>query len=406
MLTMRQSDHVYAFRNVVNGQVLPTALSTKESSTHASIRKPMTTTYSMSNLRGYEPFVDSTIATFISRLDELYIGTGKRCEIDVWLQYFAFDVVSTLTMGRPLGFLAAGRDVDGMIADLDRDFAWKGVFTQMPVLDWLLRRNPISLYLFPNGRNKAVSAARVHLADRMKEGNEKENQSVKEGAKADFVSHLLSLRSDSPNSPITDRTIFTVVAQNLLAGSDTTAVVLRASLYYVVRHPAVLARLRAELDSENVTYPVPWKVANAELPYTDALINEILRIHPVSAMLFEREAPAEGFTLPDGRVLPKGTVVAMNFWNPHYNTTIYGADVESFRPERWLQGYMEGESTEDFDVRLRGMKNTLVAFSKGPRGCLGKNVALLEIYKLVPTLLGVLEVGHRRSGDFDGAKAN
>lgn len=66
----------------------------------------------------------------------------------------------------------------------------------------------------------------------------------------------------------------------------------------------------------------------------------------------------------------------MNAWVLYRNESVFGVDVEEFRPERWLQ--RGDENNVDSSVRLEKMKQSLFTFEFGSRGCIGKNLSLLE----------------------------
>ena len=53
-------------------------------------------------------------------------------------------------------------------------------------------------------------------------------------------------------------------------------------------------------------------------------------------MILERVVPHGGANI-DGYFLSEGTVVGVNAWVLHKNETIFGADTDAFRPERWLE---------------------------------------------------------------------
>jgi cytochrome P450 len=65
---------------------------------------------------------------------------------------------------------------------------------------------------------------------------------------------------------------------------------------------------------------------------------------------------------------------------------VFGEDVEVYRPERWE---VKGEGDEQ---RVKVMNGTMLQFGMGSRTCIGKNISLLEIYKLVPSMLRRFEV--------------
>jgi cytochrome P450 len=83
-------------------------------------------------------------------------------------------------------------------------------------------------------------------------------------------------------------------------------------------------------------------------------------------------------------MISPGTIIGMNPWVIHQNKSIFGQDAESFNPDHWLR--LEEETEEAFQVRLDRMKKADLSFGAGKRVCLGKNVALIETYKVIATL--------------------
>jgi cytochrome P450 len=107
------------------------------------------------------------------------------------------------------------------------------------------------------------------------------------------------------------------------------------------------------------------------------VVKEGLRIHPAVGLPLERVVGPSGLVLYD-TTFPPGTIVGVNPWVIHRDRDIFGPDAEIFRPERWLEA--------DADQKKR-MDSAMFAFGGGARTCIGKNISLLEIYKLVPTLI-------------------
>ena len=118
------------------------------------------------------------------------------------------------------------------------------------------------------------------------------------------------------------------------------------------------------------------------MPYLDAVIQESFRVHPAAGLILERVVPPQGIDILGERI-PGGTIVGCNAWVLHRRPEIFGSDVDTFRPERWLEAKPD---------QLREMKATMFQFGAGARTCIGKNISLLEIYKLVPTFLRNFEV--------------
>jgi cytochrome P450 len=122
------------------------------------------------------------------------------------------------------------------------------------------------------------------------------------------------------------------------AGSDTTAISLRAVFYYLCKNPEIYTKAVDEILaadkqgnlSEYITY-----AESQQLIYLQACIKEALRMHPAVGQLLERTVP-EGGVVVHEKFLPSGTVVGINPWVVARDTKIYGQDAHIFRPERWL----------------------------------------------------------------------
>lgn len=113
-------------------------------------------------------------------------------------------------------------------------------------------------------------------------------------------------------------------------------------------------------------------------------------MHPVVGHIVECVVPSTGLTLADGTVLPPGTIVGVNPWVVHYKESVFGEKTDKFRPERWLQG--KSESTEAYEARLKMMKEADLSFGGGNRICIGRRLALVEVYKVVVSVFGQHDV--------------
>ena len=253
----------------------------------------------------------------------------------------------------------------------------------MPVLDYWIRKNPISTR-FRTATNPFALRASQLLKERLAD-----KEATKRLDRRDFVSHLQEYQCNHP-SEVSDRALFGHVMTNLLVGSDSTTIAVRAVIYYVLKNPNVLSTLQEELDEAHLSYPVPWHAFQQGLPYLDAVIKETLRFHPPGALLLERIVPDAGLELSNGVQIPPGTVVGMNGWNVQRLPEVFGSDAAMFNPGRWLQGH--DEDFAGFQERIQRMKRADLSFGHGPRGCIGKPIALMVMYKVVPTLFGLFDV--------------
>ncbi len=214
-------------------------------------------------------------------------------------------------------------------------------------------------------------------------------------AKPDYLDRFLEAQKDNPESIDTTR-ILIYLQINLAAGADTTAVTVRSIFYLCLKHPATWDRLQAEVlaapfaQKETMNLPAPFSQARAIL-YLEAVVREALRLYPGSCFAMEKYVPKGGLDLPDGSFIPEGVAVGFNPYIIHRNKDIWGPDAEDFRPERWLRDESNGESEDAYKQRLAGMNSYDLSFGSGNHACMGKNLGLMEVYKIVATLVALYE---------------
>lgn len=194
---------------------------------------------------------------------------------------------------------------------------------------------------------------------------------------------LLAHEADPQKMTRTD--LITMCQSNIGAGSDTTAITLSSILYHLVKYPQTYQRLQNEIDTAaregRVSDPVTFKETQ-DLPYLQAVIKEALRIHPATGFPLARVVPRGGSTIAN-QFIPAGSTVGINSWVAHRNTSVYGPDAGQWRPERWLEIEEQGRGAE--------VEKYALAFGLGSRTCIGKNISLLEMSKLVPQLVRKFE---------------
>ena len=392
-----KSNYYSVFQNIVNGRRTASLVAMTDESDHARTKRVVAHAYSLSTLVEYEPLVDSTVGVFLDNLAERYAKTGATCDLGQYLQFFAFDVIGELTFSKRLGFIEENEDVDGIIDSIGRNFRYFSVLGQMPWLDDLLGKNPIYVKLFRKPVSSPILAfAQKLLQERLESlenGQTEEKAAVSD--KPDFLSRFLQARKDTDEPDLnTDAKLLSYLFMNINAGSDTIGSTLKAIFYYLLTNPESLDKLLAELtaaqESGTLTSPVPTYHETQRLPYLNACIHETLRLNPALSLPLERVVPPEGLTLTTPNsdkpiTLPAGAIVGINPYVQHRDATIFGADPESWRPERWLEGSSNNATNETESIKR--MEHALLVFGAGKRSCLGKNIAMLELAKVVPAVL-------------------
>jgi cytochrome P450 len=218
---------------------------------------------------------------------------------------------------------------------------------------------------------------------------------IKPASQPDLLSKFIQAKTDRPEF-MTDSLVVTMAVSMAFAGSETTAISLSSVFYYLLKNPRCMEVLMKELDDraregyfkDGEHGLVTWTESQG-LPYLDACIKESFRLHPAPGLPLERVVPAQGAEIA-GEFVKGGTIVGCSAWVIHRRTEIFGDDVEDFRPERWL--FDENKDKESEEKRIKEMSGIMLQFGMGARTCIGKNISLLEIYKLVPTVLRRFEV--------------
>src|SRR5436853_180332 len=94
------------------------------------------------------------------------------------------------------------------------------------------------------------------------------------------------------------RDIIVHLSANVFAGSDITAIALRAVIYFLIRSLDTMKKLVAQIDEANQSgkssNPIRYKEAITHLPYLDAIIKEAMRLHPSVGLLLELHVPLGG----------------------------------------------------------------------------------------------------------------
>ncbi|KAJ3528134.1 hypothetical protein NM208_g10348 [Fusarium decemcellulare] len=175
---------------------------------------------------------------------------------------------------------------------------------------------------------------------------------------------------------LTELDIQTEAFAFIVAGSHTTSGTLTLLFSHILQNPAIYEKVVHEVDSQLdqiANEIVPANELETILPYTMACLNENFRINPVFTMPLERRVTMEGGFEIEGHIIPKGTVVFSLNHVVHHNPDIWGAGHDVFDPSRFL-----GPKSECF-------KRYLSPFSIGHRMCIGRNMAMVNMLKLIST---------------------
>ena len=369
------------------------------------LRKRFNAGFQPSHLMTLLPQIIEKTDIFLKRLDRLY-ESGEAFALGDICTDLTVDIIAAVVMD--VDFNAQTRVNEHPIAPRMRDllavYESAGPFSNL----WIPAR-------VKRWRLGAVVDAAIKEAVKIKfaelKAAEEATGSSKRGSSASQKGRSVLALSFEGVSELDAHTLQQSVDQIktfLFAGHDTTSITLQWAFYELSRNPRAQAALAAELDSVLGPAADPASVAATllargesalqNLTYLSAVIKETLRLYPPAGSA-RMAPPGSGFTvrMPDGRDL---CLDGMVLYNCHYLTgrdkAVYGANAAQFVPERWLGdvdtsmaqgagGELEPSGGAKRDEKDgKGKEESRIPpsawrpFERGPRNCIGQELANLE----------------------------
>ncbi|XP_074263996.1 cytochrome P450 81Q32-like [Silene latifolia] len=195
------------------------------------------------------------------------------------------------------------------------------------------------------------------LVEETRKGLEKEGGS--EGQNRNLIQVLLELKKTNPDYA-TDTIIKGLVEILLLAGTETSASTMEWALALLIKNPHVHQKAKEEIDAY-VGYDRLIEESDlAHIPYIHYIINETLRMYPVTPILLPHESTDD--CVVGGYKIPKGTMLQVNIWAIHNDPKVWDEPLV-FKPERF-----EGVTGDRIGYKF-------MPFGSGRRACPGEHLA-------------------------------
>ncbi len=343
-------------------------LSMADDKAHTVLRSKLANGYNGREVEDLHARIDTQVVKLVGLIDKHYISTSSQLrsmKLSQVAHYFTLDVLSAIGFSEPFGYLDANEDLYDYIRTTE---ATLPVFIVTQLMPWALMilQSPLFKSLLPKNEDVVGLGKMMGIARRVVARRFGGDRHVRGDMLSSFIAHGLSKEEAESE-----------ILMQILAGSDTTASAIRATILFLMATPTAYAKLQAEVDDAvetgRASSPVITDSESRGLPYLQAVIKEGLRIFPpVSGPTF-KFSPHDDVIC--GVRIPAGTNVGWTIWPLTHNTEVFGVDSAVFRPERWLEASPE---------KVREMEYwQLMVFASGGRWeCLGKNIASIELNKV------------------------
>ncbi|KAM4066854.1 cytochrome p450 [Hirsutella rhossiliensis] len=380
-----KSDYYDAFVSTTHRSIF----NTRDRGEHTRKRRAVAHIFSARSISQFEQYIYANIEIFVRKWNYLYDrhqtdAKAKYICVNAlpWFNYLSFDIIGDLAFGAPFGMLSRERDLadackthDALptcveaIEVLNRQGEVNATLGCYPRLKTYSKYLPDSFFRYGH---EAVDNMTGIAIERVKQ--RLDPQMVAKDTRTDMLARLMESRDDSGAKLGRDE-LTTEALTFLVAGSNTTAVTLCTLLYWVVSTPGIMDRLQHAVDGAVPPgVDIPSFDMIKPVSYVQWVIWETLRIHSAFSLGLPREIPkGNGPIEICGRMFYPGDVLSVPMYTLHHSMDIWGPDADSFVPERW-----------DPRTRLTSRQRAaFMPFSTGPRACIGRNLAELELNCIV-----------------------
>jgi cytochrome P450 len=292
---------------------------------------------------------------------------GEVVDVDAAMMHLALEVVGSALFGSDLS-ADAERLADATLDALD--VVVKKARSPMPV--------PVAV---PTPTNLVLRRAVGRLdaaVDAML--SERARRPLAEGQPPRDMLDLLLTVTREDGTHLTRAQVRDQVVTFIVAGHETVASALTWAWHLLVSNQSVLARMRTEVDEVCADRAVTFDDVG-RLPYTAAVLDEVLRLYPPAWLVTRRSLAPDSL---GGVEVPGDALIVMSPWLVHRDPVAW-TDPERFDPSRFLD--------------VNGVRRTDVAampayipFGAGPRLCIGRDMALLEGVLVLASLVSRVDL--------------
>ncbi|KAG8935739.1 hypothetical protein FRC03_006427 [Tulasnella sp. 419] len=192
----------------------------------------------------------------------------------------------------------------------------------------------------------------------------------------------LLIRSNlSEKQKISEEELLAQINSFFFVGSDSTAMSICWTLYYLSLHPEIQTRLREEL-LPHAPFSSPQCPDIDTFPFLDAVCKEVLRVCPPVQSTLRVAAQDDIIPTEDGQgvKIRKGQFIHLPMEGLNISKDVWGQDAWEFNPDRWF-------NLPETAKHQPGVMGGLMTFSIGSHSCPGQKFAVIEMKSFIATLV-------------------
>ncbi|XP_030522708.2 cytochrome P450 94A2-like [Rhodamnia argentea] len=228
----------------------------------------------------------------------------------------------------------------------------------------------------------------------------------------DLLSRFMSSSADLEFRDLEEKRKFLrdIVISFVLAGKDSTSTALTWFFWLIAEHPLCERKILKELSSA-ASSKTEVKVFTYDelksLHYLHAAVTESMRLFP--PVPINSRLTVDDDVLPDGTRMGKGWFADYSAYAMGRSEEVWGPECREFKPERWLDGSdgdRDGNEDDRQNVRFRPSDQwKYPVFHCGPRMCLGKEMAYVQMKSVAAAVMAEFEVSpEAEDGDKSGMR--
>ncbi|KAF7536559.1 hypothetical protein G7054_g4414 [Neopestalotiopsis clavispora] len=363
-----KSEFYNVFRPLFRGQPMDTVFTTADVAHNKRLKATLVKSLTGSPLI-LQPEIQKSIDIFV---EQMYISQGQSIDLSYWSFYWSFDITFALVFGEFYGYMKTRNDCNRWIYTFKTITGGAAILGQKPEwCSWTLANDSVMSLMrrfqsFPDPTQEFLQ----EVENRIRSHDASNHECGKT-----FICKVLADRKDHNDFNEYAEAV-NILFETFFAAAAEVAVTLGTVFYCLLKNQTaydkLVAQLRSTSDGDGNPDINTWRN-----PYLYAIIKESLRLYSSNSPPMERIVPESGIRV-SGHFIPAGTIISVPQYAAHRDPEVYGSDADVFRAERWL---------EADEQKSRLMDRNFLAFGRGTRACVGRDLASLQLRMLLADTL-------------------